>query len=195
MHLGHVPAPGDATIQKISTDGTATVSVDFTLDLDAPRSPDREGRAALRQLRHQRRAGLRRGGRPGAADRPWPRHAALSGRRHGLVGIEGIQFGQNGSVFIAHNGYFHYGDPGNPAAPDQWPRTNIVAEYMLPDLGGADFDMFALVDVAPSGPIACCSSARRSMREAAARCRFLPEGWRILAAAREQFASGDEVTW
>jgi hypothetical protein len=34
-HLGHVPPPGDATIQKISTDGTATVSVDFTIDLDA----------------------------------------------------------------------------------------------------------------------------------------------------------------
>jgi hypothetical protein len=67
-----------------------------------------------------------------------------------LVGLEGIQFGQNGSVFIAHNGYFHYGDPGNPEAPLQWPRTNIVTEYMLPDLGGADFDMFALADVTPS---------------------------------------------
>jgi hypothetical protein len=54
-------------------------------------------------------------------------------------------------VFIAHNGYFHYGDPGNPEAPLQWPRTNIVTEYMLPDLGGADFDMFALADVTPSG--------------------------------------------
>jgi hypothetical protein len=26
-----------------------------------------------------------------------------------------------------------------------------VAEYMLPDLGGADFDLFALADVTPSG--------------------------------------------
>jgi hypothetical protein len=34
QHLGHVPPPGDATIQKISTDGNATVSVDFTIDLD-----------------------------------------------------------------------------------------------------------------------------------------------------------------
>jgi hypothetical protein len=48
----------------------------------------------------------------------------------GMVGIEGIQFGPNGSVFIAHNGYFHYGDPGNPAAPltsgrarISWPNT------------------------------------------------------------------------
>jgi hypothetical protein len=77
--------------------------------------------------------------------------AALSGGAEGMVGIEGIQFGQGGSVFIAHNGYFHYGDPGDPEAPLQWPRTNIVSEYMLPDLGGADFDMFALADVTPSG--------------------------------------------
>jgi hypothetical protein len=73
------------------------------------------------------------------------------GGADGMVGIEGIQFGPGGSVFIAHNGYFHYGDPGSPAAPLQWPRTNIVAEYMLPTLGSEDLDLFALLDASPSG--------------------------------------------
>jgi uncharacterized repeat protein (TIGR02059 family) len=144
--------PGDATIQKISTDGTVTVSVDFTIDLDARHDHLTEkggllyvscgtngAQAFVTAVDPVQETVL------GRAMLPYP------GGAMGMVGIEGIQFGQNGSVFIAHNGYFHYGDPGDPAAPDQWPRSNIVAEYMLPDLGGADFDMFALVDVAPSG--------------------------------------------
>jgi hypothetical protein len=143
---------GDATIQKISTDGNATVSVDFTLDLDNRQDhlTERNGllyvscgtngaQAFVVAIDPAQQTVLAR------TLLPYPGGAGE------LVGLEGIQFGQNGSVFIAHNGYFHYGDPGNPEAPLQWPRTNIVTEYMLPDLGGADFDMFALADVTPSG--------------------------------------------
>jgi hypothetical protein len=102
-------------------------------------------------MRHEWRTGLRGGHRSGAGDVLARTMLPYPGNAEGMVGIEGIQFGQNGSVFISHNGYFHYGDPGNPEAPLQWPRTNIVSEYMLPDLGGADFDLFALADVTPSG--------------------------------------------
>jgi hypothetical protein len=144
--------PGDATIQKISTDGTATVSVDFIIDLDNRNDhlTEKDGllyvscgtngaQAFVVAVDPVQQTVLSR------AMLPYP------GGANGLVGIEGIQFGPGGSVFISHNGYFHYGAPGDPVAPDQWPRTNIVAEYMLPDLGGADFDMFALVDATPTG--------------------------------------------
>jgi hypothetical protein len=144
--------PGDATIQKISTDGNATVSVDFTIDLDVRHDhlTEKDGllyvscgtngaQAFVVAIDPVQETVLAR------TMLPYP------GSAEGLVGLEGIQFGQSGSVFIAHNGYFHYGDPGNPEAPLQWPRTNIVTEYRLPDLGGADFDLFALADVTPSG--------------------------------------------
>jgi hypothetical protein len=143
---------GDATIQKISTDGTATVSVDFTLDLDNRHDhlTEKDGLLYVSCGTNGAQAFVV------AID---PVHETVLARTmlpypggtEGMVGIEGIQFGQNGSVLISHNGYFHYGDPGNPSAPLQWPRTNIVAEYMLPDLGGADFDLFALADVTPTG--------------------------------------------
>jgi hypothetical protein len=143
---------GDATIQKISTDGSATVSVDVTLDLDNRHdhltekdgilyvSCGTNGAQAFVVAVDPLQATVL-----GRAMLPYP------GGSMGLVGIEGIQFSQTGSVFIAHNGYFHYGDPGNPVAPDQWPRTNIVAEYQLPTLGAEDIDLFALVDATPSG--------------------------------------------
>jgi hypothetical protein len=142
----------DATIQKISTDGNATVSVDFTIDLDNRHDhlTEKDGllyvscgtngaQAFVVAIDPVQETPLAR------TMLPYP------GNAEGMVGIEGIQFGQDGSVFISHNGYFHYGDPGDPEAPLQWPRTNIVSEYMLPDLGGADFDLFALADVTPSG--------------------------------------------
>jgi hypothetical protein len=130
----------------------ATVSVDFTIDLDNRQDhlTEKDGvlyiscgtngaQAFVTAVDPVQETVL------GRAMLPYP------GGADGMVGIEGIQFGPGGSVFIAHNGYFHYGDPGNPVAPLQWPRENIVTEYMLPDLGGADFDMFVLADVSPSG--------------------------------------------
>jgi hypothetical protein len=88
--------PGDATIQKISTDGTVTVSVDFTIDLDARHDHLTEKRAALRLLRHQRRAGLRRGGRPGAANRPGRAMLPYPGGAMGLSGSKGSSSDRTG---------------------------------------------------------------------------------------------------
>jgi hypothetical protein len=143
---------GDATIQKISTDGTATVSVDFTIDLDNRHDhlTEKDGLLYVSCGTNGAQAFVVavdpvQGIALGRAMLPYP------GNAEGMVGIEGIQFGAGGSVFIAHNGHFHYGDPGNPVAPLQWPRTNIVAEYTLPPLGGADLDLFALVDATPGG--------------------------------------------
>lgn len=146
------PPPGNATIEKISTDGLATVAQSFTIDLDGRQDHLCETDGVLHvscgtngaqafvvavdpvgQLVLSR------------AMLPYP------GGSMGLVGIEGIQFTSDGTVLIAHNGYFHYGDPLAPVAPDQWPRTNVVTEYRLPTLGSKDLDVFALIDATPSG--------------------------------------------
>ncbi len=142
----------DATIQKISTDGSATVSVDFTIDLDNRHDHlcESDGilyvscgtngsQAFVVAIDPAQQIVLSR------SMLPYP-----SGP-NGMVGIEGIQIGPGGNVFVSHNGYFHYGDPQNPEAPDQWPRENIVAEYALPTLASQDLDLFALVDASPNG--------------------------------------------
>lgn len=142
----------DATIQKISTDGTATVTANITVDLDNRHDHlcEKDGVLYISCGTNGGQAFVV------AVD---PAHGTVLSRTllpypggpNGMVGIEGIQIGPSGTVFIAHNGYFHYGDPNDPKAPDQWPRTNIVAEYDLPTLGSEDVDLFALVDASPSG--------------------------------------------
>jgi hypothetical protein len=162
--LGHVPRrrrchdPEDQHRRH-----RATVSVDFTLDLDNRHDhlTEKDGllyvscgtngaQAFVVAVDPVQETVL------GRAMLPYP------GGAMGLVGIEGIQFGQTGSVFIAHNGYFHYGDPGNPVAPDQWPRTNIVAEYSCPTWGARISTCSRWSMSTPRGADCLCSSAPRS---------------------------------
>jgi surface protein len=144
-------SPGDATIQKISTDGLDTVSVDITLDLDNRHDHlcEKDGVLYIACGTNGAQAFVTavdpvQGIALGRAMLPYP------GNAEGLVGLEGIHMAADGAVFIAHNGYFHYGDPDNPAAPLTWPRKNIVTEYTLPVLASRDVDLFALVDLAPT---------------------------------------------
>ncbi|MEM1159301.1 MAG: hypothetical protein AAGJ28_00060 [Pseudomonadota bacterium] len=145
-------AGNDATIQKISTDGSNAVLVNGTVSLNARHDHLFEYDGVLYVSCGTNGAqafvaaldpvGL---DRLGQADLPYPGNAA------GLVGIEGIWIGPNGRCLVSHNGYFHYGDPADPVATNQFPRINVIVEYSLPTLASRDVDLFWLGSATPSG--------------------------------------------
>ena len=145
---------GDATIQKIMTDGSKTVLVNGTVSLNSRHDHIFEyggllyiscgtngAQAYVEALDAVTLARL------GRAMLPYP------DAPDGLVGLEGIWIGPDGQCLVAHNGYFHYGNPDgtNTQAPLTFPRSNIVIEYTLPVIASKDFDLFFLGSVDPSG--------------------------------------------
>lgn len=146
---------GDATIQKIMTDGSKSVLVNETVSLNGRHDHifEYDGLLYISCGTNGSQAFIVvldpvSMGRLGQADLPYP------DAENGLVGIEGIWVGPNGKCFISHNGYFHYGDPSgakSPVADDIAPRTNVVLEYTLPTIASRDLNLFWLGSADPSG--------------------------------------------
>lgn len=146
---------GNATIQKITTDGSKQVLVNQSVDLDGRHDHifEYDGLLYITCGTNGAQAFIVvldavTLTRLGLVELPYPESI------NGMVGIEGIWVGPEGQCLISHNGYFHYGDPSGtkqPVALNTFPRTNIVVEYKLPVMASRNLDLFWLGAADPSG--------------------------------------------
>lgn len=151
--MSHRDMPGDAVIQRISTDGTQTLLVSGTVPLGREQRHifAYDGCLYVSVGRQDAQASLL-GIDPTRFDTLWQALVPYPDGPDGLVGVDGIWLGPDGTCFISHDGYFDYGDPSDPVAPAQWPRDNVMVEYKIPTFGAVrDFDIFWLGAASPSG--------------------------------------------
>lgn len=151
--MSHRDMPGDAVIQRISTDGTQTPLVTGAVPLGREQRHifSYDGCLYVTVGRQDAQASLL-GVDPTSFDTLWQARLPYPDGPDGLVGVEGIWLGPDGTCFLSHDGYFDYGDPGDPVAPAQWPRDNVMVEYKMPTFGAVrDFDIFWLGAASPSG--------------------------------------------